>query len=109
MIAPVLHWRSAPRLDWTTAVFEAYRADAMAFPGAGRHGRVCCPVPPGRQVDGARLGILLVEGCGGRALLAAALELARADVAAKNLRHPRRSLLTLGLIRCRAFDMNAAR
>ncbi|MFO1116164.1 MAG: amidase [Beijerinckiaceae bacterium] len=78
MIAPVLHG-AAPRLDSTTAVFEAYRADAMAFLCPAGMGGLPQLVLPAGKVDGAPLGISLVGGRGAdRALLAAALELARA-------------------------------
>lgn len=73
MIAPVLHG-PAPRLDSTTAEFEAYRDAAMAFLcPAGLAGLPQLVLPAGRM-DGAPIGISILGPRGAdRTLLDAAL------------------------------------
>ena len=74
MIAPVLHG-PAPRLDSTTAEFEAYRDAAMIFLcPAGLAGLPQLVLPAGR-IDGAPIGISILGPRGAdRALLDAALK-----------------------------------
>ncbi len=74
MIAPVLHG-PAPRLDSTTAEFEAYRDAAMIFLcPAGLAGLPQLVLPAGR-IEGAPIGISILGPRGAdRALLDAALK-----------------------------------